>query len=78
MVTRGFILHHVLFAGYQEEHTIAHCKMTKQLTDRILEYLEKRGETNSLDLANEFREDHQKIIGAIKSLETVDDVSLIN
>nr|XP_012229359.1 PREDICTED: probable phenylalanine--tRNA ligase alpha subunit isoform X1 [Linepithema humile] len=48
--------------------------MAKQLTDRILEYLEKHGETNSLDLANEFQEDHQKIIGAIKSLETVDDL----
>lgn len=52
--------------------------MSRQLTDRILEYLEKHGETNSLDLADEFQEDHQKIIGAIKSLETVDDVNLIN
>ncbi|XP_012522681.2 phenylalanine--tRNA ligase alpha subunit isoform X2 [Monomorium pharaonis] len=48
--------------------------MAKQLTDRILEYLETHGETNSLDLADAFREDHQKVVGAIKSLETVDDL----
>lgn len=50
--------------------------MAKQLTDRILEYLDKHNETNSLDLVNEFKTDHQKIIGAIKSLETIPDVSL--
>lgn len=49
--------------------------MARQLADRILEYLGAHGETNSLDLADEFREDHQKIVGAIKSLETVDNVS---
>lgn len=51
--------------------------MAKQLTDQILEYLDRHDETNSLDLANEFQEDHQKIIGAIKSLETMDNVRLI-
>lgn len=50
-------------------------KMSKQLTDRILEYLADHGETNSLNLADEFQDDHQKVIGAIKSLETIDDVS---
>lgn len=50
--------------------------MARHLADRILEYLNAHGETNSLDLADEFQEDHQKIVGAIKSLETVDDVSL--
>ncbi|KYM94525.1 PREDICTED: phenylalanine--tRNA ligase alpha subunit isoform X2 [Cyphomyrmex costatus] len=48
--------------------------MAGHLTDRILEYLNAHGETNSLDLADIFQEDHQKIIGAIKSLETVDDL----
>ena len=48
--------------------------MAKQLTDRILEYLASHDETNSLDLADEFQEDHQKIIGAIKSLETMDNL----
>lgn len=51
--------------------------MAKQLTDQILEYLDRHDETNSLDLANEFQKDHQKIIGAIKSLETMDNVRLI-
>lgn len=51
--------------------------MAKQLTDRILAYLDRHDETNSLDLADEFQEDHQKIIGAIKSLETMDNVSLL-
>lgn len=49
--------------------------MAKQLSDQILEYLSVHSETNSVDLADKFREDHQKIIGAIKSLETFDDVS---
>ncbi|XP_011879338.1 PREDICTED: probable phenylalanine--tRNA ligase alpha subunit isoform X2 [Vollenhovia emeryi] len=48
--------------------------MARQLTDRILEYLAAHGETTSLDLADEFQEDHQRIVGAIKSLETVDDL----
>ncbi|XP_011260085.1 phenylalanine--tRNA ligase alpha subunit isoform X1 [Camponotus floridanus] len=51
--------------------------MAKQLTDQILEYLDKHDETNSLDLANEFQEDHQKIIGAIKSLETMDNLIMV-
>jgi len=50
--------------------------MARHLADRILEYLDAHDETNSLDLADEFQENHQKIVGAIKSLETVDDVSL--
>lgn len=48
--------------------------MAKQLTDKILEYLDSHDETNSLNLADEFQEDHQKIIGAIKSLETIDNL----
>ncbi|XP_011685292.1 PREDICTED: probable phenylalanine--tRNA ligase alpha subunit isoform X2 [Wasmannia auropunctata] len=48
--------------------------MARNLADRILEYLNTHGATNSLDLADEFQEDHQKIVGAIKSLETVDDL----
>ncbi|KAL0121734.1 hypothetical protein PUN28_006895 [Cardiocondyla obscurior] len=46
--------------------------MAKQLTDQILEYLDAHGEANSLDLADKFQENHQKIVGAIKSLETID------
>ena len=49
--------------------------MAKQLTEQILDYLNKHGEVNSLYLSEVFKENHQKIIGAIKSLETLDDVS---
>ncbi|KYM79418.1 putative phenylalanyl-tRNA synthetase alpha chain [Atta colombica] len=48
--------------------------MASYLTDRILEYLDTHGETNSLYLADILQEDHQKIVGAIKSLETIHDL----
>ncbi|XP_078035262.1 phenylalanine--tRNA ligase alpha subunit isoform X2 [Augochlora pura] len=48
--------------------------MAKQLSDQILDYLAEHGEVSSLTLADIFKEDHQKIIGAIKSLQTVDDL----
>ncbi|XP_011638356.1 phenylalanine--tRNA ligase alpha subunit isoform X1 [Pogonomyrmex barbatus] len=48
--------------------------MAKHLADQILEYLNTHDETNSLELADKFQEDHQKIVGAIKSLETVDNL----
>ncbi|KAK1130700.1 hypothetical protein K0M31_018813 [Melipona bicolor] len=48
--------------------------MAKQLTEQILDYLNKHEEVNSLHLSEVFKENHQKIIGAIKSLETLDDL----
>lgn len=45
--------------------------MTNELSEKILEYLSKSDEVNSLDLANIFQEDHQKVIGAIKSLQAI-------
>ena len=60
----------------QEERHVSGGKMASYLTDRILEYLDTHGETNSLYLADILQEDHQKIVGAIKSLETIHDVSL--
>ncbi|CAG5093490.1 Similar to alpha-PheRS: Phenylalanine--tRNA ligase alpha subunit (Drosophila melanogaster) [Cotesia congregata] len=48
--------------------------MTSELAENILLHVEKNGETNSLDLVNVFNEDHQKIIGAIKSLQTLDNI----
>ncbi|XP_053986444.1 phenylalanine--tRNA ligase alpha subunit isoform X1 [Hylaeus volcanicus] len=52
--------------------------MAKQLADKILEYLDEHEEVNSLDLADIFKENHQKIIGAIKSLETLDELIVAN
>ncbi|KZC15056.1 PREDICTED: phenylalanine--tRNA ligase alpha subunit [Dufourea novaeangliae] len=48
--------------------------MAKQLNDQILDYLDEQGEVNSLVLADVFKENHQKIIGAIKSLEAIGDL----
>ncbi|XP_043678483.1 phenylalanine--tRNA ligase alpha subunit [Vespula pensylvanica] len=48
--------------------------MAKELADDILKYLDENGEVNSLDLAEIFNEDHQKIVGAIKSLEALGDL----
>ncbi|KAK2589335.1 hypothetical protein KPH14_007883 [Odynerus spinipes] len=47
--------------------------MAKELADEILKYLAENNEANSLDLANIFNEDHQKIVGAIKSLQALGD-----
>lgn len=46
------------------------------MNDQILDYLEKHGEVSSVVLADIFKENHQKVIGAIKSLEAIGDVSL--
>lgn len=43
--------------------------MTVDLTEQILKYIEKHGEVNTLDLVPVLGEDHQKIIGALKSIE---------
>ncbi|CAG9815327.1 unnamed protein product [Phaedon cochleariae] len=40
-----------------------------QLTENILKYLSENGNVNTLILAAHFEEDHQKIIGALKSLQ---------
>nr|XP_033339297.1 phenylalanine--tRNA ligase alpha subunit isoform X1 [Megalopta genalis] len=48
--------------------------MAKQLSDQILDYLAEHGKVSSLTLADIFKENHQKIIGAIKSLESIGDL----
>lgn len=42
------------------------------LSERILHYLDNLDNVDTLKLANEFEEDHQKIIGAVKSLEALE------
>ncbi|XP_076761725.1 phenylalanine--tRNA ligase alpha subunit isoform X2 [Xylocopa sonorina] len=51
--------------------------MAKELTDQILEYLDKHEEACSLLLADIFKKDHQIVIGAIKSLEAIDDLIIV-
>lgn len=45
-----------------------------ELTEKILQYLEKVNEVNTLNLAKLFGEDHQKIIGALKSIQANGDL----
>ncbi|XP_015512836.2 phenylalanine--tRNA ligase alpha subunit isoform X1 [Neodiprion lecontei] len=49
--------------------------MASELAEKILEHLSKRGDgVSTLDLAELFVEDHQKVIGAVKSLQTLENV----
>lgn len=43
-----------------------------ELNERILHFLDKCDIVDTLQLANEFNEDHQKIVGAVKSLEALE------
>lgn len=40
-----------------------------QLIESILKYISDNGDVNTLKLAKEFNEDHQKIIGSLKSIQ---------
>lgn len=50
-------------------------QMAADLMEKILEHLAKDDKAHSLDLAQFFDIDHQKVIGAIKSLENIENVS---
>ncbi|CRL05863.1 CLUMA_CG019055, isoform A [Clunio marinus] len=43
--------------------------MQPELTEQILNYIEQNDLADTLDLATNFNEDHQKIIGAVKSIQ---------
>jgi phenylalanyl-tRNA synthetase alpha chain len=43
--------------------------MEQELTEKILKYLDINNKVNTLDLVTVFDENHQKIIGALKSIE---------
>ncbi|XP_072949849.1 phenylalanine--tRNA ligase alpha subunit [Epargyreus clarus] len=43
-----------------------------ELNERILHYLEGCDNVDTLKLASEFNEDHQKIVGAVKSIEALE------
>ena len=40
-----------------------------ELTDRILSHVDQHGKADTFELAAEFNEEHQKIVGALKSIE---------
>ncbi|XP_001608262.1 phenylalanine--tRNA ligase alpha subunit [Nasonia vitripennis] len=48
--------------------------MATELMEKILDRLSKHDEVDSLDLAQNFGVDHQKIVGAIKSLQAFEDL----
>lgn len=48
--------------------------MQPELTERILQHVEKVGSVNTLELVSILNEEHQKIIGALKSIEATGDL----
>lgn len=48
--------------------------MQPELTEQILKHIEKHDKADTLDLAAEFGEDHQKVVGALKSIQTHGDL----
>ena len=48
--------------------------MSCDLSDIILKYIHEHDNVDTLILAKEFKEDHQKIVGVIKSLQALGDV----
>lgn len=41
----------------------------QDISERILKYIADHGEVDTLDLATIFGEDHQKVVGGVKSIE---------
>lgn len=48
--------------------------MQPELTERILQHIERVDSVNTLHLVNILNENHQKIIGALKSIEATGDL----
>lgn len=48
--------------------------MQLELTEQILKHIEQHETADTLDLAAEFNEDHQKIVGALKSIQANGDL----
>lgn len=48
--------------------------MQLELTEQILKYIEENETTDTLDLAAEFKEEHQKVVGALKSIQAHGDL----
>ena len=48
--------------------------MASELGEEILKILDERGEIDTLDLASHLQQDHQKIIGTVKSIQALGDL----
>jgi phenylalanyl-tRNA synthetase alpha chain len=51
-------------------------QMACNLSEKLLQYLDGHERVDTLHLAAVFNVDHQKIIGAVKSLQALGDVSI--
>ena len=49
--------------------------MVSDLSVRVLQYLDGHERVDTLHLAELFKVDHQKVVGAVKSLQAIGDVS---
>jgi hypothetical protein len=49
---------------------------SEALDRRILSILDTKGSVDTLELANEWKLDHQAVVGAVKSLQVLDEVSI--
>lgn len=48
--------------------------MQLELTEQILKYIEEHETADTLDLAAEFKEEHQRVVGALKSIQAQGDL----
>lgn len=48
--------------------------MQVDLTEQLLKFIEEHGKVDTLDLVPVFNVDHQKIVGALKSIEATGDL----
>lgn len=48
--------------------------MANPLVDKVLDYLNRVESVDSLQLAKELEEDHQRIVGAVKSIQSAGDI----
>lgn len=52
-------------------------EMSSDLSERLLWYLDRHERVDTLDVASLFKVDHQKVVGAVKSLQAVGEVSVV-
>jgi phenylalanyl-tRNA synthetase alpha chain len=52
-------------------------EMSSDLSERLLWYLDGHERVDTLHVASLFKVDHQKVIGAVKSLQSIGEVSVV-
>ena len=52
-------------------------EMTTDLNEEVLKYLAQNNKLDTLKFASLLNVDHQKVIGAVKSLQALGDVSIV-